>query len=131
GLAQLLERRMPQAFVRWWRGSAMCGVMTGLGRSTSPFKGLLIGWINGFLPCGLSLTALLYLVGSQSVTTLVGGAMIFSLCTLPGLAATAWLLPRLGQGGRRWLVRATGLLLILLGVLTLVRDRDDVHHWFH
>lgn len=131
GLGQLFARRLPQRFMRWWQGSAACGVLHGLGRSSSPFKGLLIGWINGFLPCGLSLAALLFLVGSQSAATVAVGALAFSLATLPGLAATAWLLPRLGRGGRVWLTRATGLLLIALGALTIARGRDDVHHWFH
>lgn len=131
GLLQLVGRRMPQGWVRWWQGSAACGMMTALGRSGSPFKGLLIGWINGFLPCGLSLAALLYLVGTQSVATLVTGALMFSLATLPGLAGTAWLLPRLGGGGRVWLLRLAGLLLIALGGLTIVRGNEAVHHWFH
>ncbi|MCF3650199.1 sulfite exporter TauE/SafE family protein [Synoicihabitans lomoniglobus] len=131
GLSQLFERRMPQAFLRWWQGSRACGVMRGLGQSSSAFKGLLIGWINGFLPCGLSFAALLYLVGTQSVTTLVAGALVFSLATLPGLAATAWLLPKLGGAGRQWLMRAAGVLLIALGGLTIVRNRPAVHHWFH
>ena len=131
GAAQLLGRRMPQGFIRWWQGSAVCGVMNGLGRSSSPFKGLLIGWINGFLPCGLSLAALLYLVGTQSVSTVVIGAMLFSLATLPGLAATAWLLPKLGTRRRVILLHGAALLLIGLGVLTIVRGEPAVHHWFH
>ncbi|MCC5021517.1 MAG: sulfite exporter TauE/SafE family protein [Candidatus Synoicihabitans palmerolidicus] len=131
GLSQLFERRMPQGFIRWWQGSRACGVMQGIGQSQSPFKGLLIGWINGFLPCGLSLAALLYLVGTQSVGTVVIGSFVFSLCTFPGLAATAWLLPKLGGQGRRWLVLVAGVVLILLGTLTILRGRDDVHHWFH
>ncbi|WP_225919194.1 sulfite exporter TauE/SafE family protein [Actomonas aquatica] len=131
GLAQLLGRRLPARFQQWWQGSRACGVLSGLGRSRSAFKGLLIGWINGFLPCGLSWAALLYLVATRSVETVVAGALLFSLATLPGLAATAWLLPKLGTRRRAWLMHAAGLLLIVLGVLTIVRGNDGVHHWFH
>jgi uncharacterized protein len=131
GGAQLLERRLPQVILRWWQGSAACGLIRGLGQSNSAFKGLLLGWINGFLPCGLSLAALLYLVGTQSVATVVGGAYVFSLATLPGLAATSWLLPKLGGSGRRWLTRVGGALLIALGGLTIVRGNASVHHWMH
>lgn len=131
GAGQLLGRRLPQGFQRWWQGSRVCGVLNGLGRSQSAFKGLLIGWINGFLPCGLSWAALLYLVSTRSVETVVAGAMLFSLATMPGLAATAWLLPKLGHQRRAWLMQAAGVLLILLGVLTLLRGDAEVHHWFH
>ena len=43
-------------------------MMNGLGRSTSAFKGLLIGWINGFLtfvPNNRDNTNLLYLIGTR------------------------------------------------------------------
>lgn len=131
GAMQLFGRRLPPGFQRWWQGSRVCGVLDGLGRSRSAFKGLLIGWINGFLPCGLSWAALLYLIGTQSVETLVAGAMLFSLATLPGLATAAWLLPKLGARRRGWMMQAAGLLLVALGVLTLLRGDAGVHHWFH
>ena len=131
GVAQLSGRRLPQRFQRWWQGSRVCGVLSGLGRSRSAFKGLLIGWINGFLPCGLSWAALLYLIATESVETVIAGALLFSLATLPGLAATAWLLPKLGQRRRAWLMQAAGALLIVLGVLTILRGDATVHHWFH
>lgn len=131
GAFQLLEWRLAPGLERWWQGSRTCGVMFGVGRSASPFKGFLVGWINGFLPCGLSLAALLYLLGTGSAVTLVAGAYVFSLATLPGLGAAAALLRRWGPAGRRRLVRAAGALLILLGVLTVFRGRDAVHHWMH
>ncbi len=131
GAAQLLGRRLPQGVQRWWQGSRACGVLAGLGQSQSPFKGLLIGWLNGFLPCGLSWAALLYLVATRSVETVVAGGLLFSLATLPGLAATAWLLPKLGAERRAWLMQAAGAVLILLGVLTILRGDATVHHWFH
>jgi sulfite exporter TauE/SafE len=131
GAAQAANRRLPQSWMRWWQGSAACGLLTGLGQSQSPFKGLLIGWVNGFLPCGLSLAAILYLVGTQSVGTLVGGAFVFSLATMPGLAATAWLLPRMGTNRRDLMLRLAGVVLIALGVLTILRGNPSVHHWFH
>jgi len=131
GLLQLTEWRLAPGWDRWWRGSRLCGAMVGLGRSSSPFKGLLVGWVNGFLPCGLTLTALLYLVGTRSALTLTLGAYLFSLATLPGLMATAALARGLGVSGRRWLLRAAGALLIGLGLLTIVRGREDVHHWLH
>lgn len=83
GLAYALELRLPPVVARWWLGSATCAALGGLWRSPSLFKSLLIGWVNGFLPCGLSLMALLYLVSFNSVQGVVLGSYVFGLATLP------------------------------------------------
>jgi sulfite exporter TauE/SafE len=131
GLAYALEWRLPPVVARWWQGSAVCGALGGLWRSPSLFKSLLIGWVNGFLPCGLSLMALLYLVSFNSAKGVVLGAYVFGLATLPGLLAVALLGQKISVASRRWLVRASGVALVIFGVLTLVRGQPAVHHWMH
>ncbi len=131
GLAYALELRLPPMVARWWQGSAACGALGGLWRSPSLFKSLLIGWVNGFLPCGLSLMALLYLVRFGEVKGLAIGVYIFGLATMPGLLLVAWAGKKLTQQRRRWLVRATGIALVVFGVLTLVRGQPAIHHWMH
>ncbi|OAM90675.1 sulfite exporter TauE/SafE family protein [Termitidicoccus mucosus] len=131
GLAYALEVRGPAPLARWWRGSAACAALAVLWRSPSLAKSLLAGWVNGFLPCGLSWTALLYLASFGSPTGLVAGAYLFGLATMPGLLAAALLGQRIHAGARRWLVRASGVALVIFGVLTLVRGEPRVHAWFH
>jgi len=131
GVAYACEWRGPGWFSRWWSGSATCGSLAALWRSPSLLKSLLAGWINGFLPCGLSLMAILFLVGTQSSATLVVGTYVFGFSTLPGLLGVSLLGQRLGQTSRRWLVRVGGVALIALGVLTVVRGDPRVHGWFH
>ena len=131
GLLYLFEVRLPARAARWWQGSAVCGALGGLWRSPSLFKSLLIGWVNGFLPCGLSLMALLYLVSFGVVKGLVIGAYVFGLATLPGLLAVAFLGQKLGAQHRRWLVRASGAALVVFGMLTIFRGQPAVHHWMH
>lgn len=131
GLAYLFEWRGPGWFSRWWGGSAACNALGSLWRSPSLLKSLLAGWVNGFLPCGLSLMAILFLVGTNSATTLVVGSYVFGFSTLPGLLGLSLLGQRLSLNGRRWLLRVGGVALIGLGVLTLVRGDPRVHGWFH
>lgn len=131
GLAYAAEWRWPAPVQRWWQGSAACGALGALWRSPSLFKSLLAGWVNGFLPCGLSFMALLFLAGTGSATTLVVGAYVFSFATLPGLLAVALFGQKLSLLHRRRLVRASGVALVIFGVLTLVRGQPAVHHWMH
>jgi hypothetical protein len=131
GLAYLMEWRQPAGTTRWWQGSAVCGAMTALWRSPSLFKCLLIGWVNGFLPCGLSLMALLALANRGSTTGVVVGAYVFGLATMPGLLAVGLLGQRIGVARRRWLVRLGGMALVLFGLLTLMRGVPAVHAWMH
>jgi sulfite exporter TauE/SafE len=131
GAMYALEWRLPVGAARWWQGSTACGAVAALWRSPSLFKSLLIGWVNGFLPCGLSLMALLYLASFNSPKGVVIGAYVFGLATLPGLLAVALVGQKISVQRRRWLVRASGVALMVFGVLTLVRGQPAVHHWMH
>jgi len=131
GLAYALEWRLPPTLSRWWQGSAVCGAMSVLWRSPSLWKSLLIGWLNGFLPCGLSLTAILYLVNYGRIEAVVAGSYVFGLGTLPGLLLLAFAGRKISLNGRRWLLRATGVALIVFGVLTVLRGNPSVETWFH
>ena len=131
GLAYALEWRLPPILSRWWQGSAVCGAMSVLWKSPSLWKSLLIGWLNGFLPCGLSLTAILYLVNYGKIEAVVAGSYVFGLGTLPALLLLAFAGRKIGTESRRWLMRATGVALILFGMLTVLRGNPAVETWFH
>jgi sulfite exporter TauE/SafE len=131
GLAYVFEVRLPSPVLRAWQGSGICGAATGLWRSPSLLKSVLIGWINGFLPCGLSWMALLALASRGSIPGLVAGAYVFGLATMPGLLALGLIGRKLNLSHRRWLVRVGGVMLIGFGLLTIVRDHPVVHAWLH
>lgn len=131
GILLLFELRLTGPWQRAWLGSGACNALSGLWQSPSLFKSVLIGWVNGFLPCGLSFMALLYLAGTGSATATVVGAFVFGAATLPGLLLVGWAGQKLGAHPRRWLVRVSGALLIAMGALTAVRDQPAVHGWFH
>jgi sulfite exporter TauE/SafE len=131
GIAYVAELRMPTRAALWWQGSAVCGATMGLWRSPSLWRSLLIGWVNGFLPCGLSLMALMALANRGSTLGVVVGSYVFGFATLPGLLAVGLLGQRIDVAHRRWLVRLGGIALIAFGVLTLVRGTPIVHAWMH
>lgn len=131
GLGAAVEIRLGPRLERWWRGSALCGAMGALRQSPSLARAVLIGWVNGFLPCGLSLAALALLAGTGSVATTAVGAYVFGLGTLPGLLALALLGRQIPPQKRRRWARIGGGLLMVFGLLTMVRGLPVVHHWFH
>jgi sulfite exporter TauE/SafE len=131
GVAYAFELRLPSKVLAWWKGSALCGLATGLRTGSSLFRSVLIGWLNGFLPCGLSMMALLVLVNAGSILNVVIGSYVFGLATLPGLLLLGMAGRQLSVGSRRWMLRVGGVTLILLGVLTLVRGVPGVHDWMH
>lgn len=86
-----------------------------------------LGLVNGLLPCGLVYGLL---VKAAATGTVLGGALtmaVFGLSTIPALYA-------LGVGGylmrplwRARLNLASGVLVILLGLLTIVRGTPTIH----
>ncbi|MFT3780710.1 MAG: sulfite exporter TauE/SafE family protein [Nibricoccus sp.] len=131
GATYAFEIRLPAKALAWWQGEAVCGTLGGVFAKPSAPKSLLIGWLNGLLPCGLSLMALLALVNTGSTVGVLTGAYVFGLATMPGLLAVALLGQKFGATPRRWLVRVGGVALILFGLLTLVRGVPAVHVWMH
>ena len=113
-----------------WTGRA-CGALRALWSAPSLWRAVLTGWVNGFLPCGLSLAALLYLVSRDSLEGVVIGAYVFGFGTLPALFVTGWLGNNVSARARGAWLRVAGVLLAAFGVLTVFRGSDAVHHWFH
>jgi len=113
-----------------WTGRA-CGSLQVLWSRPTLWRCVLTGWINGFLPCGLSLAALFFLVSRDQINGVVAGAYVFGFATLPALLLTGFLGEKLSSRLRARGLRFAGLLLIAFGVLTVVRGRASVHGWFH
>lgn len=131
GLLYAFELRLPPGLTRWLEGGRWCGAAAAVLRAPTWWRAVLIGWLNGFLPCGLSLMALVYAAGFGSALDAALGAALFGAATLPGLTLTALGGARLLAGRRRGLLRLAGAALVLMGVLTIVRGVPAVHTWFH
>ena len=86
---------------------------------SGPLRAAAAGSVWVAWPCGLLHSALL--VASLTSSPAAGGAAMlgFALASSPGLLAAPWIWQRLGthrgaaEGGRRWLVRGAGALLVL------------------
>lgn len=113
-----------------WTGRA-CGALRTLWSAPSLWGCVLTGWINGFLPCGLSFAALFYLVSRDSLEGVVAGAYVFGLGTLPALFLVGWLGGKVSARVRGHGLRVAGGLLVGFGLLTIFRGAEPVHHWFH
>ncbi|MBK8476997.1 MAG: sulfite exporter TauE/SafE family protein [Opitutaceae bacterium] len=131
GLAYALEVRLSPGALRWVDGSRWCGAVGAVLRAPTWWRSVLIGWLNGFLPCGLSLMALVYAAGFGSVAGAAAGAALFGAATVPGLLLVALFGMKLLQTHRRWLLRMAGATLVVMGVLTIIRGVPVVHEWFH
>lgn len=131
GLAYALELRLAPGTLRWVDGSRWCGAVAAVLRAPTWWRSVLIGWLNGFLPCGLSLMALVYAAGFGSVAGAAAGAALFGAATIPGLSLVALFGMKLLQTHRRWLLRLAGATLVVMGLLTIIRGVPAVHAWFH
>lgn len=131
GLAQLFEFRFSSWWVRFVEPTAACRAMGRLTGLTSLWSAFAIGWLNGFLPCGLVLAALFYLASFRSVLDAALGAVVFGAGTFPGLFILGAFSKSFGLERRRRLMRWAGLLIIAFGLVTVVRWVPGIHHWFH
>lgn len=82
---------------------------------------LLIGILNGFLPCGLVYVALAVAVTGGSVLDSVTYMALFGLGTVPAMFATSLAGKLAAVGVRRWLSRLLPIGLLLLGTLLVLR----------
>ncbi|MDR1279192.1 MAG: sulfite exporter TauE/SafE family protein [Opitutaceae bacterium] len=112
-------------------GGRACGLARSLWQSTSPWKSVFIGWLNGFIPCGLSLPALGFLAAQGTATGVVAGAYVFGLGTMPGLLLLTLAGRRITASRRRWLTRIAGLTLVVLGALLILRATGLLTHGGH
>lgn len=131
GAAQLSGIRIGPRAEKLLSGPGFCSAAFAVARAPTVARSLLIGWINGFLPCGLSIAALLYLASFGSVLGTTVGAYVFGLGTLPGLWLLAAFGNRLSVRHRAVWVKVSAIALILLGAVTLFRGVPEFHHWVH
>ncbi|WP_404420956.1 sulfite exporter TauE/SafE family protein [Nibricoccus sp. IMCC34717] len=130
GLYQISRQSAGAWFNRWLSPrDTGCGVWS-LG-ALPPLRAFLVGWINGLIPCGLSLAAILLVLRFRSLPEIGLGLFVFGLGTLPVLGATAWLGSRISARARERFLVVSGWLLVALGVVTALRISPAGAAWLH
>jgi uncharacterized protein len=90
-------------------------------------KASLSGWYimgaaNGLLPCGLVYAALGLSLASGETTSAVVMMFFFGLGTIPSMMFAPSLVRKLTPELRGWSLRIAGIIMIVLGVMTALRD---------
>ena len=101
GLARLAHRVAGQASLSGW---------------------YLMGMANGLLPCGLVYAALGLSLASGDAAAAVGMMFFFGLGTIPSMMLAPSLIRKLSPELRGWSLRIAGVIVIVLGVMTTMRD---------
>lgn len=131
GINLISGRRFSSKWFRSPRFTRACSGILGLLHLRSSGSAFLFGWLNGFLPCGLVMMALVYMATLNQPLAGFWGGLAFGLGTYPALGMVALSQKVLGLKPRLWLLRSAGVFLVLFGVMTSLRWHDSIHHWFH
>ncbi len=83
-------------------------------------KPFIVGYLNGFLPCGPLQTMQLYALSSGSFIMGASSMFVFSLGTLPIMIGFAYLFSKFHNFLNNKLYKYTGILIILLGFLMII-----------
>jgi len=95
--------------------------------SDSPMSWFIVGFLNGFLPCGLVYAGLTQslAVGSVPMAALI--MIAFGLGTVPAMTLTPLVLKSITPVNRSRILKIAAFLLIILGLLTIFRGSDWMH----
>jgi sulfite exporter TauE/SafE len=89
--------------------------------SQSPFKLILLGMLNGLLPCGMVYLALMNAVlGGNSITS-AGAMALFGLGTLPAMIFVGFAANRITGKMRQKISNLVPYLLTIVGILIILR----------
>jgi len=132
GTASLAPPQTWPRITRWVQGSPLCWVLSGLVGDARPLSAFSLGLFNGFIPCGLVYAMLAYAATLGTARAAALTLLCFGLGTVPALGLVGMLAQqarrrlRLHTLAPRW-VRASGLLTVLLGLLTMARAFGSTH----
>lgn len=129
GVAYLLRQPSKVATGIWAApGKWLSKTISRLVQARFPGHALLLGIANGFLPCPLVMGMLMMVAGEATVRSGALSLAVFGLGTLPALFAIGWVNAWFKPSWRRHINIVMGLLFILVGIATLVRSDQAMHH---
>ncbi len=79
----------------------------------------IVGYLNGFLPCGPLQTMQLYALSSGSFIMGASSMFVFSLGTLPVMMCFAYFSSRMSKRFSEKLFKYSGILIVILGILMM------------
>ena len=82
----------------------------------------IIGYLNGFLPCGLLQTMQLYALSSGSFIMGASSMFVFSLGTVPVMLGFAYLSSKISERYSDRILKYAGLLIIIFGLFMIKRS---------
>lgn len=99
--------------------------------SRQPVSWYMVGLFNGLLPCGLVYAALAMALASGEVPQAGLTMLAFGLGTVPAMMFVPVLMRKITARTRGNILRIAGVVLILLGLLTMIRGADWMHAGHH
>ena len=97
---------------------------SGLGkiiRSKSPLKLLLLGGLNGLLPCGMVFVALANAILTGGLISSAIAMAAFGVGTLPAMIAVVFMMNKITPTARQRMNKAVPYLLTIVGLLVILR----------
>ena len=113
--------------MRITQGSTLASKFRHAASQSTAASWLAAGMANGLLPCGLVYAALSLALATGSVWSSASLMTAFGLGTVPAMLAAPLLVRSLTPAKRGPMMRAVGILLVVLGLLTMVRGSDWMH----
>jgi hypothetical protein len=99
----------------------------GLGKvikSNSPFKLVLLGGLNGLLPCGMVFAALLNAILTGEILGSALAMAAFGIGTLPAMMAVTFMANKINSNVRQKMNKAVPYLLTIVGILVVLRGMN-------
>jgi sulfite exporter TauE/SafE len=110
----------------WWNTALSRTLQQGGGRGV-----VLLGVLNGLLPCGLVYSALLLAASSGEAWRGALGMALFGLGTFPTLLALDLGAGALSVQLRQRMMKLAGMLMLLVGLQLALRGGAALHLWLH
>jgi sulfite exporter TauE/SafE len=125
GLLLMASVFFPGLWKGKWAGGRWLGWLKArLGQALGPQRKVpfvVIGMLNGLLPCGLVYVALGAALATGDALTAAGFMLLFGLGTSPMMAGMVWMGTRLGREVKQRFKKLVPVTVFLLGILFFVR----------
>ncbi len=116
GLKMLKVLRLPR-----WIKIKMPSLSLGINKGSGPMTPLLVGLLNGFMPCGPLQTMQLYALGTGSIGQGAMSMFFFSIGTVPLMFGFGAITSLIGAKSGKKIMKLSGALVMALGIIMLNR----------